>query len=232
MKTIFVPKGETVTYETLNTDVIIVHGCLEVTEDIHAAHITGKGVVHGGNIFADTITVRDLECATVTCEKLVAKRVTAAEVVASDEICVSCYLLASSVTTGFLTVAKSQIHRVMADEVINLQPKLGGLWWLMVRSYFQSLLLPMMIPADAIDAEYEPLDNIPPDDTTTANPHKEIQAVVAQNVCNMMEKKDEDDFELKRFTAMFKLFRNHGFTLKIIPNTPEENAPTDFRQAA
>lgn len=34
------------------------------------------------------------------------------------------------------------------------------------------------------------------------------------------------DVELERFTAIFKLLRSSGYTLKIIPGTPEENAPT------
>ena len=39
------------------------------------------------------------------------------------------------------------------------------------------------------------------------------------------------DEELKRFVNMFKLLRNSGYTLRIIPGTPEENAPVfDFDQ--
>lgn len=34
------------------------------------------------------------------------------------------------------------------------------------------------------------------------------------------------DEELNRFIGMFKLVRESGYTLKIIPGTPEENAPT------
>lgn len=33
------------------------------------------------------------------------------------------------------------------------------------------------------------------------------------------------DEELERITAIFKLLRDSGYTLKIIPGTPEENAP-------
>ena len=40
-------------------------------------------------------------------------------------------------------------------------------------------------------------------------------------------KKGEEpvDEELNRFIGMFKLARESGYTLKIIPGTPEENAP-------
>ena len=38
--------------------------------------------------------------------------------------------------------------------------------------------------------------------------------------------KDEPvDEELNRFIGMFKLARESGYTLKIVPGTPEENAP-------
>ena len=33
------------------------------------------------------------------------------------------------------------------------------------------------------------------------------------------------DEELNRFVGMFKLARESGYTLKIIPGTPEKNAP-------
>jgi len=37
------------------------------------------------------------------------------------------------------------------------------------------------------------------------------------------------DEELNRIVAIFKLAREQGYTLKLIPGTPEENAPVfDF----
>ena len=40
---------------------------------------------------------------------------------------------------------------------------------------------------------------------------------------------DADDFELQRMVSTFKLLRDKGYTLRILPGTPEENAPVfDF----
>ena len=40
---------------------------------------------------------------------------------------------------------------------------------------------------------------------------------------------DAEDFELKRLVSIFKLLREQGYTLRIVPGTPEENAPVfDF----
>ena len=36
---------------------------------------------------------------------------------------------------------------------------------------------------------------------------------------------DAEDFELKRVVSTFKLLRSSGYTLRIVPGTPEENAP-------
>ena len=40
---------------------------------------------------------------------------------------------------------------------------------------------------------------------------------------------DADDFELQRMIGTFKLLRDKGYTMRILPGTPEENAPVfDF----
>jgi hypothetical protein len=107
MKTIYVPKGETVSYESVVTDTLIVHGCLNVIYGVKAKHICGDGVIHAGTVSADTIRAADIECSTIICEKLLARRVYAAEVFASVSAAVSCFLSAAYVETGSLTVAVS-----------------------------------------------------------------------------------------------------------------------------
>ena len=39
MKTIYIPKGETVQYEVLSADRLVVRGCLRVADSIHAKYI-------------------------------------------------------------------------------------------------------------------------------------------------------------------------------------------------
>ena len=48
---------------------------------------------------------------------------------------------------------------------------------------------------------------------------------IARTVREIMAQEEEEDFELKRVIAQFKLLRKQGLTLKVIPGTPEENAP-------
>ena len=43
MKTVYIPKGETVRYESLTTEHLVVHGCLEVAGGIKARTIAGSG---------------------------------------------------------------------------------------------------------------------------------------------------------------------------------------------
>ena len=120
MKTIYIPSGETVCYENLITGRIVVKGCLKVLGDIKAKSISGDGVIYAGSGSADDIRVDDLETASVTCRRLLAKRVQTPQLIASESAAVSCYLAASYVETGRLTVAASEICEAKADEIIYL----------------------------------------------------------------------------------------------------------------
>ncbi len=214
MKTVYIPKGETVRYETLETDRLVVKGCLKVTYGIKAKTISGGGMITAGTVSADDIRVNDLEAASVTCQRLIAKRVQTPELFAFESAAVSCFLSSAFVATGKLTVALSEIDEVKADEVIHLKPKKRSLFRLLLASAllsFWTSLTARPVKREVMDADFEPV------------------------------KKDEEpvDEELNRFIGMFKLARESGYTLKIIPGTPEENAPvfgtgsgTDIRPAA
>lgn len=102
MKTVYIPKGETVHYESLVTEHLVVHGHLHVTYGIKAKTVTGKGVINAGTIDADTVCIDDVEAASVICKRLLAKRVQSPEVFASESAAVSCFLSAAYVETGKL----------------------------------------------------------------------------------------------------------------------------------
>ena len=203
MKTVYVPKGETVRYETLATDRLVVKGCLKVTYGIKARTISGGGMITAGTMSADDIRVDDLEAASVTCQRLIAKRVQTPELFAFESAAVSCFLSSAYVATGKLTVALSEIDEVKADEVIHLKPRKRSLFRLLLvsalRSFWTSLTARPQKP-EVIDADFTPV------------------------------KDESEDEELNRFVGMFKLARESGFTLKIIPDTPEENAPVFNRE--
>ena len=61
MKTVYIPKGEIVRYESLMTEHLVVHGCLQVSNGIKARTITGQGTISAGTIDADVIRVDDVE---------------------------------------------------------------------------------------------------------------------------------------------------------------------------
>ena len=205
MKTVYIPKEETVRYETLATDRLVVKGCLKVTYGIKARTISGGGMITAGTVSADDIRVDDLEAASVTCQRLIAKRVQTPELFAFESAAVSCFLSSAFVATGKLTVALSEIDEVKADEVIHLKPRKRSLFRLLLvsalRSFWTSLTA-RPVKREVMDVDFEPV------------------------------KKDEEpvDEELNRFIGMFKLARESGYTLKIIPGTPEENAPVFNRE--
>ena len=205
MKTVYIPKGETVRYETLATDRLVVKGCLKVTYGIKARTISGGGMITAGTVSADDIRVDDLEAASVTCQRLIAKRVQTPELFAFESAAVSCFLSSAFVATGKLTVALSEIDEVKADDVIHLKPRKRSLFRLLLASALRSFwtsLTARPVKREVMDVDFEPV------------------------------KKDEEpvDEELNRFIGMFKLARESGYTLKIIPGTPEENAPVFNRE--
>lgn len=216
MKTIYIPKGETVSYENLVTGRIVVHGCLKVLEGIKAKSITGSGVIYAGFVSADDIRVDDLESASVTCRRLIAKRVQTPTLIASESAAVSCYLAASYVETGKLTVAASEICEAKAEEIIHLTPKKRSLFGLLLVSALRSLWTWLTAPAAPeapVDAEWMPVAEQP--EKVPEKPAKGSS--------------ENDDPELARMIAVFNFLREAGYTLKVLPGTPEENAPTfDF----
>ena len=222
MKTVYIPKGESRTYENLVTDIVIVHGHLHITHSLKAKKVIGKGVVEAGDVSADIVSLDDLDCARVTCRRLLAKRVNSAEVFASDSVVASCFLGSAYVRTGKLTTAISEIDVVDAEEIVNLRPRKHGMLVTLLASALRSFwtfLTCSDADDDAMDAQFETIR-----EKKDQDPMPVTREEIAKTVREIMAQ-DEDDFELKRMIAEFKLLREQGFTLKIIPGTPEENAP-------
>ena len=67
MRTVYIPKGETVCYESLVTERVIVEGCLKITYGVKAKDICGHGVICAGTIEADTVCIGSAEASSVIC---------------------------------------------------------------------------------------------------------------------------------------------------------------------
>lgn len=228
MKTVYIPRGESRTYETLVTETLVVHGHLHVVGSVKAKRILGKGVIEAGEISADVISMDVLECATLVCRRLLAKHVSSAEVFASDCAAVSRFLAASYVKAGRLTVANSEIDVVDADTVINLCPNTHGMLFTLLASALRALWGQLVYPEDrfeGMDTDFVPAITSPNPSEDPTDAADETREEIAQTVQQILSQKDDEDFELKRLIASYKLLREHGFTLRIIPGTPEENAP-------
>ena len=195
MKTVYIPAGETVKYESLVTENLVVDGCLKVVYGVKARTICGKGVISAA----------------------AAKRIDAPEVYASESLAVSCFLSAAYVETGKLTVALSDVDEAKADEIIHLPRVHTSLLAMLVVSFFRSLRARFFgKPAEGeiLDADFEPFYK---------------QAVTEKSKIDEKPETEETDEELNRIVGLFKLSREAGYTLRLIPGTPEENAPVfDF----
>lgn len=232
MKTVYIPNGETVRYESLTTEHLVVHGCLEVAGDIKARTIAGSGTVRAGAVNADVIRVDDVDAGSIVCKRLLAKRVQSPEVYASESAAVTCFLAACYVETGKLTVTLSEIDAVNAAEIVNLTPKkrtlFGTLFASLLRSIWTALTVhgqkEPTVMTDACEAMPEGVTESTQEETQ--EPEAEQAAPCEEE--NAVEPEAVDE-ELNRIVAIFKLAREQGYTLKLIPGTPEENAPVfDF----
>lgn len=214
MKTVYIPKGETVHYESLTTEHLVVHGRLHVTYGVKAQSITGSGVIDASSINADTVCIDDVESGTVICKRLIAKRVQAPEVFASESAAVSCFLSAAYVETGKLTAAISEVDEVVAQEVVNLTPKkrtlFGTLFASMLRSFWTALTAPGQ-KAEVLDAEFVPAQE---DHTETVQNEGSAEFSASDQSVPEVEEKQEDvvDEELNRIVGLFKLSREQGYT--------------------
>lgn len=219
MKTVYIPKGTTITYESVETEHLVIKGCLIVNGDVKAKKITGSGILHCADVTADTIVLDEVEAAIVICKRLIAKRVMAPEVFASESAAVSCYMASSYVETGKLTVALSELGEVKADEIVHLQKErrslFGTLFASLLRSWWTSLTVEP-VTAKAVDADYRPAVEEPSSENTGEAEVPLSKAAVQLNALG--------DPELTRFVTMFELCRQGGCTLKVVPGTPEENA--------
>lgn len=232
MKTVYIPKGEIVRYESLMTEHLVVHGCLQVSNGIKARTITGQGTISAGTIDADVIRVDDVEAGSIVCKRLLAKRVQSPEVFASESATVSCFLSAAYVETGRLTVTLSEIDEVKAEEVVNLTPKKRTLFGTLLASLLRSFWIALTVHGqkeptvmtDACEAMPEGVTESTQEETQ--EPEAEQAAPCEEE--NAVEPEAVDE-ELNRIVGIFKLAREQGYTLKLIPGTPEENAPAfDF----
>ena len=234
MKTIYIPKGETIQYERLAADRLVVRGCLRVTDSLRAKMICGDGVIHAGSVQADVIRADEVESAEVVCKRLIAKRVQTPTLVASICAVVSCFLSAAHVKAGKLTVAVSEIDRLEAGEVVNLSDKKRGMLGTLLAAWLHAFWGALTAPkvkrertgkgkrAKGARKKQEKLDDV-------------VRSEIARTVREIMEQErsgrdsavpaEDEDFELKRLVSMFKLLREKGYTLRILPGTPEENAP-------
>lgn len=247
MRTLYIPKGESRTYESLAIDRVVVHGSLNVANGIKAKRITGHGYVSAGTISADVVSVDEVETARVTCKRLMAKRVYAAEVCASDSVVVSCSLTAAYVETGKLTTALSEIDEVRADEIVNLRPRRRGMLLTLLASALLSLWLSLTTPREKkakiqknekTAAKAEELKTEAPKDTDgpAAEADNETREQVIKTVNEIMSENniptDNGDTELKALVSAFLLLREQGYQLRVLPAATTENAPLfGFEQA-
>lgn len=232
MKTIYIPKGETAHYDQLYAERIIVDGCLRVNHSLDAKTIGGKGTIHAGKVSASTIRIGYLDACCVLCKRLMASRVDAPEVFASESVAVSCVLSACMVETQKLTVALCEVEEIKAKDMITVPARRWSLFGILLITTLQAIVTSIsarLSKGEIVDAEYTPVETSTeekPSSSTERPPYTSDSVSIPTSEAAMPV-----DEELNRIINLFKLARESGYTLRLIPGTPEENAPVfDFDQ--
>lgn len=242
MKNLYVPEGETLHYETLACQNIVVDGVLQVDEALYSKTISGKGFLDAGTISARQVVAMDIECATLIADVLVAERVCAAEVILSGSAVVSCYLEAEYVEVPKLTVAKSNIGTLKAEDVINLSEKKRGIFGTLAAAFLNRLYLEVLRNAP-VDAPFVTAnateDDVGSDSQRQPERADECVSDLNPDSGTYMDADLENDFEFKRLKAMYRLLKDYGYTLRIVNQEPpvpipqESSMPADtFQEAA
>ena len=129
-------------------------------------------------------------------------------------------------------LSEEKLDEVKAEEVVNLTPKkrtlFGTLLASLLRSFWTALTVhgqkEPTVMTDACEAVPEGVT----ESTREETQEPEAEQAVPCEEENAVEPEAVDE-ELNRIVAIFKLAREQGYTLKLIPGTPEENAPVfDF----
>lgn len=159
--TIYIPKGETVQYDRLYAERVIVDGCLRVDHGLDAKVISGKGSIHAGKVSASTIRIGYLDACSIMCKRLFAQRVDTPELFASKFAVVSGVLSACLVQTPKLTVALSEVSELKVPDVSIVPTKQRGIFGILLLTTLLAIVTAISAKLrkdEVMDAEYEVAD--------------------------------------------------------------------------
>lgn len=231
--TIYIPKGATVRYDHLYAERVIVDGCLRVDHGLDAKTIGGKGVIHAGKVSANTIRTGYLDTCSVMCKRLFAQRVDAPEVFASEFAVVAGVLSACLVETPKLTVSLYEVEELKVKDLVTVPAKRRSVFGILFFVTLQAVMAAVsakLSKGNVMDADYVPVED--PAEETPPEPAKQEAESTSGPIAEPVSETEEPvDEELNRVVNLFKLARESGYTLRLVPGTPEENAPVfDFEQ--
>lgn len=142
MKKIYIPKGETVRHNNLNTDKLIVKGTLHVSGKIVAKEILGGGVIEAREIVCDDLHAYSVNADFITAVRVVADKLFVRfECRATEHIAVTGFIGAGYVSAGKLSMTLSDIASCDADEIITLPQRRRGIVGFLWASWWHSLFL-------------------------------------------------------------------------------------------
>lgn len=162
MKKVFIPKGETVTYDQLNTLSIVVKGTLIVRGKLTASFIQGGGRVEAEEIQCDTMEVGTAQAEILTARKVVGKKLFIRDLVATDAVMATDFIESLHVLTKSLFITLSSISQCDAEEIIMLSQKKRGLLGMLFAAKIRSGWISMFHSKDKGGKNHEesPIEEI------------------------------------------------------------------------
>lgn len=223
MKDLYIPKGKTLRYESLACRDIVNDGTLLVEKGIQARNISGKGIINAGSLSCRSVSAMDIEAGAITTGTLAAERVCAAEVKASGPITASCCLEAAYVKTPRLAVAVCQVECLCAESVTYLTARRHSVLCAALAGAVRRLWMALKrhIP---VDADYEPSQEAP-EPVPEPEPEKNTKPAEEPNA------ELQEDFEFKRLTAIYRLLKPYGYTVRLV-SLQEQAKGAAFQDAA
>lgn len=152
------PKGQTVTYDRLNTGNIVVKGTLIVNELLTAAHIQGGGTIEAGEIQCDTIEANIVRANIVTARKIIGKKLFVRDCRATDAVMATDFIEANRLITQSLHISLSSISECDAQEIMVLPQRNRSLLRMLIASKIRCIwcsLLHHRVNEDELSADDE-----------------------------------------------------------------------------
>jgi len=234
-KVMYIPKGQTVAFDNLYCENLIVLGTLIVRGRLVARNIRStKGHICASSISAKSLVGNTVDADVIVVDRLIANQVDALEIRVTENMAASSFVKADLLKAGKVTLADSEIGDLQSDDVTYLTAKkrglLGTLFASSMRAFWFYLSGQGVEPvADEEETVKEPEAEASSEATAEADTTPSDETAPETTEGSILS----DDEEFLRIKMMYIVAKEAGYTLQLIPSEPQPDgaANPDFQFA-